>query len=112
MQCHRKRGFRPGIILFISKCLDKKTPKKKIVETLKPHKNHLQTVGLCVKDEDRMQLSALFAQAGLLRITSGRAMSRVLPGEAHDGAYPLREYSRIVEIDEPIPNIDKGENLF
>jgi hypothetical protein len=39
-------------------------------------------------------------------------MSRVLPGEAHDGAYPLREYSRIVEIDEPIPNIDKGENLF
>ncbi len=77
----------------------KRLPRHQIVETLKHHKNHLQTVGLCVAEEDKKPLSALFAQTGLVRITSGGKMSRVFPGEAHDGTYPLREYSRIVEID-------------
>ena len=77
----------------------KRLPRNQIIETLKLHKNHLQTVGLCVTEEDKKPLSFLFAQTGLVRITSGQNMSRVFPGEAHDGTYPLREYSRIVEID-------------
>jgi hypothetical protein len=68
---------------------------------LKHHKNHLQTVGLCVEDRDRQGLATVFAQAGLVRITNGKSMSRTLPGEAHDGTYPLREYSRVVEVELP-----------
>ena len=44
------------------------------------------------------QLSALLARAGLVRITEAGEMSRTLSGEAHDGDYPLRAYSRIVEM--------------
>lgn len=77
----------------------KRLPRERIMDTLKHHKNHLQTVGLCVIDQDKPVLSKLFAHAGLVRITTGRTMSRTLPGEAHDGTYPLREYSRVVEIE-------------
>ena len=76
----------------------KRLPRNQIIQTLKPHKNHLQTVGLCVEANDWETLSSIFARTGLVRITSGQEMSKVLPGEAHDGTYPLREYSRIVEI--------------
>ena len=44
------------------------------------------------------ELSALLARAGLVRITEAGEMSRTLPGEAHDGDYPLCAYSRIVEM--------------
>lgn len=76
----------------------KRLPRGKIVETLKHNKNHLQTVGLCVKEEDKKDLSVIFIKTGLVKITRGENMSRMFAGEAHDGTYPLREYSRIVEI--------------
>ena len=60
-------------------------------------KGYLQTVGLICPDSEREQLSSLLARAGVVRITEAGEMSRTLPGEAHDGTYPLREYSRIVE---------------
>ena len=44
------------------------------------------------------ELADLLGTAGVVRIT-GSEMSRMIPGEAHDGSYPLREYSRIVEED-------------
>lgn len=76
------------------KCL----PNDKIVEVLKPSKNHLQTVGLlCNNSEKRELLCQKLANAGVVRITSGANMSETVCGEAHDGCYPLREYSRIVE---------------
>ncbi len=76
----------------------KALPRRQIVEALKKHKNHLQTCGLLCAKNEKSKLSELLARAGVVRITGGD-MSRVLPGEAHDGTYPLREYSRIVEID-------------
>lgn len=72
--------------------------KEKICITLKKYKNHLQTCGLLCKKEERNELAELLAKAGVVRIT-GSHMSRMASGEAHDGVYPLREYSRIVEID-------------
>lgn len=76
----------------------KRLPSTKIIENLRPYKGHLQTVGvLCPNNEKRGILCNIFAQAGLVRITSGKNMSRTVAGEAHDGDYALRQYSRIVE---------------
>ncbi len=76
----------------------KRMPRKHIVARLKRHKGHLQTCGLLCGEEEKTELSDLLGISGVVRIT-GSDMSRMLPGEAHDGIYPLREYSRIVETD-------------
>lgn len=76
----------------------KALPRKQMLKALKKHKNHLQTCGLLCAQEEKEELAALLARAGIVRIT-GSDMSRTIPGEAHDGTYPLREYSRIVEVD-------------
>lgn len=75
----------------------KRLPRHSIITKIKPHRGHLQTVGLICPDSERAGLSEIFARAGAVRITRGGEMSRVLAGEAHDGTYALREYSRIVE---------------
>lgn len=71
--------------------------REQIVPVLKKHKNHLQTCGLLCKDEEREVLEDKLIRAGVVRLTDGN-MSRTVAGEAHDGTYPLAEYSRIVEI--------------
>lgn len=76
----------------------KALPHENIIYQLKPHKNHLQTCGLFCDESEKGFLSSLLASAGIIRITKGD-MSRMIAGEAHDGRYPLIEYSRIVEID-------------
>lgn len=76
----------------------KALPHGNIIYQLKPHKNHLQTCGLFCDESEKEFLSSLLACAGIIRITKGD-MSRMIAGEAHDGRYPLIEYSRIVEID-------------
>lgn len=70
--------------------------RKNIIKQLKKHKNHLQTCGLLCADTEYEELVHLLASAGAVRIT-GANMSRTIPGEAHDGTYPLREYTKIVE---------------
>ncbi len=77
----------------------KRLPRAAIVEAIRPYKDHLQTVGLLCPESDRAALAEILARAGLARITRPGDLSRTLPGEAHDGAYPLRLYSRIVELD-------------
>ncbi len=77
----------------------KRLPRHRAVEVLKPYKDHLQTAGLLCSDADRPILSDLLARAGLVRITRPGDLSRMIVGEAHDGQYPLRLYSRIVETD-------------
>lgn len=72
--------------------------RRRIVEQLKRYKGHLQTCGLLCGRGEREALAELLGTAGVVRIT-GSDMSRMIPGEAHDGMYPLREYSRIVETD-------------
>lgn len=76
----------------------KRLPREEILRTLKPCKNHLQTAGLlCPEKERYLEIAGLLAKAGVVRISRAGNMSRTVSGEAHDGTYPLREYSRIVE---------------
>lgn len=74
-------------------------PRDKIISVLKKHKGHLQSCALLCESGERQSLSERLAFSGLVRIT-GADSSRMFIGEAHDGTYPLKEYSRIVEIDE------------
>lgn len=76
----------------------KRLKRDKIIINLKKHKNHLQTCGLLCDESEKEELSHLLASAGVVRITNGD-MARMIAGEAHDGVYPLQEYSRIVEVD-------------
>ena len=74
----------------------KRLPGKQMISGLKKHKNHLQSCALLCADEERAELAGLLAKAGIVRIT-GADMSGSESGGAHDGLYPLKEYSRIVE---------------
>lgn len=76
--------------------LVKPLPRREIVPTLRRKKNYLQTVGLICDDSDRAELSEIFARCGVTRVTTSGAMSKYFTGEAHDGEYPLRRYTRIV----------------
>lgn len=79
-------------------CWVKPLPREKIIPVLKPRKGYLQTVGLLCALKEREALGTLLARAGVVRVTEPGEMSRTIPGEAHDGTYPLREYTRVVEM--------------
>lgn len=80
-------------------CWIKPLPRKNIIKALKGKKGHLQTVGLICADEERGELAGFFTKAGLTHIARLKNMSQMLPGGTHDGEYPLRRYSRIVEVE-------------
>ena len=75
------------------KCL----PRRELLPVLRRQKGRLQTAGLLCRPEERGELTALLARAGVNRITRAGEMSRAFPGEAHDGEYSLRRYIRLVD---------------
>ena len=79
-------------------CWVKALPRNEIVRNLKGCKGLLQTCGLLCPPEERETVEKLLARAGLVRITQAGEMSRAIPGEAHDGVYPLIAYTRVVEM--------------
>lgn len=76
--------------------LVKKLPRREIIPALRRKKNYLQTAGLICAECDRAELTDILARSGVVRITAAGAMSEYFAGEAHDGEYPLRRYTRIV----------------
>ncbi|MCH5151394.1 MAG: acyl-CoA reductase [Clostridiales bacterium] len=76
----------------------KALPHDKIVQSLKKQKGYLQTCGLLCDVSEKQSLADRLISAGVVRVTGGD-LSRTFFGEAHDGTYPLREYTKIVEID-------------
>lgn len=80
-------------------CWVKPLPRRDILATLRPHKQHLQTVGLLAAPEERQELMELLRRSGAVRISDGNTMSAVYCGAAHDGEYPLRRYTRVVAVD-------------
>ncbi len=76
--------------------LVKKLPRRDILTVLRRKKNYLQTAGLICPAADREELSQILARSGVTRITTAGGMSEYFAGEAHDGEYPLRRYTRIV----------------
>ena len=80
-------------------CYVKRLPKENIISTLRRKKGYLQTAGLICPAGKREELTGLLARAGVVRITGAGNMSEDFCGEAHDGVYPLRRYTRIVNIE-------------
>lgn len=80
-------------------CWVKPLPRENIVKALKGKRGYLQTVGLICSDNERRELADLLGKTGITRIAHGGNMSQTVPGGAHDGEYPLRRYSRIVEVE-------------
>lgn len=81
----------------------KKLPRREMLPVLRRKKHYLQTAGLLCADADRAALSDLLARSGVTRITSAGAMSEYFAGEAHDGEYPLRRYTRVVNTESENP---------
>ena len=80
-------------------CWVKPLPRTEIMNVLKGNKGYLQTVGLICKSEEREELMRILRKTGVNRITYAGTMSDTLPGEGHDGEYPLRRYCKIVELE-------------
>jgi hypothetical protein len=75
----------------------KMCPKDQLINTVKPHKNHLQTASILAPKNLYDEYVELIKKAGVVRITKPSDMSKTQSGESHDGQYPLRLYTRIVE---------------
>ena len=76
----------------------KALPRTQIVRALKKQKGYLQSCGLLCAADEKQELADRLISAGVVRVTKGD-LSRTFFGEAHDGTYALKEYTKIVEID-------------
>lgn len=65
---------------------------------LRRYKNYLQTAALICGKEEYAQLSQSLLRSGIVKISDGFEMSNYSFGEAHDGAFSLRYYTRIVSV--------------
>ncbi len=79
--------------------LVKPLPRERIIPVLRKAKPYLQTAGLGCEPGQREDLLNLLVRAGITRVTHPGSMSESVPGEAHDGAYPLQRYLRIVDVE-------------
>ncbi len=77
-------------------CWVKPLPKERMLAELLKYKNHLQTVALVSDDGERGYLERLLCKTGIVRITSGRNMSKSYCGMPHDGECSLSRYVKIV----------------
>ena len=78
------------------KCL----PRAELFSALRRQRGRLQTAGLICPPEQRAELVALLARAGVTRITAAGDLSHPFLGENHDGEFPLRRYVRMVDVEE------------
>lgn len=77
--------------------LVKALPRAELPAMLRRHKGVLQTAGLLCAPEEREELAMTLLRAGVVRVTGAGEMSRATCGDAHDGDYPLRRYTRVTE---------------
>ena len=77
--------------------LVKALPRAQLPAMLRRHKGVLQTAGLICAPEEREELAMVLLRAGVVRVTGPGDMSRTTCGDAHDGDYPLRRYTRVTE---------------
>ena len=72
--------------------------KKDALITLRPYKSYLQTAALICAEQEHAELSQKLLQAGLVKISDGFEMSNYAFGEAHDGVFTLRCYTKLVSV--------------
>lgn len=80
-------------------CYVKRLPQTNIMSELRKKKGYLQTAGLICAEQKREYLTQLLINCGVVRVTRTGSMSDTFSGEAHDGEYPLRRYTRIINIE-------------
>lgn len=78
--------------------LVKALPRRELLPVLRRQKGRLQTAGLLCPEADRAVLTDLLVRAGVNRVLGAGEMSDTFCGEAHDGEYPLRRYTRMVNV--------------
>lgn len=80
-------------------CWVRMLPRNLIIDTLRPYKNYLQTVGLICAENEAEALAEKFWKVGAVRVTDGSSMSKIYNGMAHDGEYSLRRYTKVVTLE-------------
>ena len=65
---------------------------------LRPYKGYLQTAALLCSEKEHADLSRALLQTGLVKISDGFEMSNYAFGEAHDGVFTLRCYTKLVSV--------------
>lgn len=103
------KGSNCSLIAYPNKILDtsiqfgnawvRPLPRTELLTTLRPYKNYLQTVGLLCSQSELRVLSDMLFKTGVVRVCPGENMSSSYCGAPHDGEYPLRRYTKIVNID-------------
>ena len=91
----------------------KPLPRNHIVQTLRPLKVYLQTVGLACEASEVEVLTKEFYLAGVQRIRAVGEMTDSYLGEPHDGVFALERYcQRITYSDSATIPLMKGKNTF
>jgi len=104
------RGDSCSLIAYPDKILDtsiqfgnawvRPLPRAELLSTLRPYKNYLQTVGLLCSQSELPFLSDILFKTGVVRVCPGENMSLTYCGAPHDGEYPLRRYTKTVDIEQ------------
>jgi hypothetical protein len=79
-------------------CIVKCLPEREMLHYLRRSKGYLQTAGLICTPTRRARLTELLIRCGVNRVMRADNMSESFLGEAHDGEYALRRYTRIVNV--------------
>lgn len=79
-------------------CIVKRLPKREMMNQLRKSKGYLQTAGLICAPTIRPQMTELLIRCGVNRVMRAGNMSETFLGEAHDGEYALRRYTRMVNV--------------
>ena len=72
--------------------------KRDSIMNLRPYKSYLQTAALICAEQEHSELSQKLLQTGLVKISDGFEMSNYAFGEAHDGVFTLRCYTKLVSV--------------
>lgn len=90
----------PELSYMYGNPLVKPLPRRDLLPALRRAKGTLQTVGLICTPDRRAALTDALARAGVTRIMRAGHMSHSFCGEGHDGEYPLRRYTRVVDAED------------
>ncbi len=74
--------------------------KRDDILNLRPYKSYLQTAALICSKLEHAELSKKLLRTGLVKISDGFEMSNYAFGEAHDGVFTFREYTKLVSVQE------------
>jgi len=72
--------------------------KRDDVFSLRSYKSYLQTVALITSEQEYAELAQKFLRTGIVKISDGFEMSNYAFGEAHDGMFTLRCYTKLVSV--------------